>query len=155
MSTIVKKQNFQVRMEIVPISGDNIGILFGAGRVSDMEIEIQQMSLDAIMKARNASRIQEVKAGLLANLSSGMPKEQTDAVAALLGFSDKLSDETKNVLAFCEAGIVNPKMDYSQLLSISRYFPMQIIEIYHRIMRLNGLGALFVGELKAPTDGQT
>lgn len=103
-------------------------------------------------RANEAAERNKNVAAILEGISSGVAKEQTEAVKELLGVGGATPADIAKRLEHLTVGSVDPKCTIDLAVRLCETFPIEFFQITNKIMELTGRGQM---PGKQPPSGET
>jgi len=124
---------------------------FKKAGLGDGKIKVCGLTALDIAQADEESQKGKLLSDLVAKLASGSGKEKAAALLEGVGISDNVPELLAKRHAHVVTGVVEPKLDLSDVVKMADAFPIEFSQIANKILELTGLGKQ--AEVKPPPSG--
>lgn len=126
---------------IAEVGVPELNALMGLNKDQVATVKIKQLDLDSFMKGRSEiiDYTRNLVEGLVeASTEKGMVKDE------IIEIWKKMSPDTKYKIEIVLASLLEPKLNRSDVVFLSKLFPMVLLRIYNKVIELTNKG----GDLK-------
>jgi len=110
--------------------------------LGDGKIKVRGLTALDIAKADEESQIKKAKiaSNMITQLAGGSSKEKVAVLLEGVGISDNVPELLAKRHAHVVMGVVEPKLDLSDVVKMGDTFPIEFSQIANKILELTGLG---------------
>lgn len=130
-----KRSIFEERIAEVEIP--ELNALMGLSKDQVAIVKVKQLGLNSFMKGR--SEIIDYTRNLVEGIIEASAEKEIvkDEIAEIW---KKMTPDTKYKIEIVEAALIEPKLNRSDIVFLSKMFPMVLLKIYNKIIELTNKG---------------